>query len=123
MLVLWGLEPDCALLISIGRIMKTAKAVQIFEALAAESRLEVFRLLVKNEPNGLVAGDIAKKLKIPPTTLSFHLKTIHHAGLVSVEKEGRFLRYRASIPLVNELIDYLTAEYCTADSSKKPVKK
>ncbi len=70
--------------------MKTAKAVQVFEALSAESRLEVFRLLVKNEPNGLVAGDIAKKMKIPSTTLSFHLKTIHHAGLISEEIEGRF---------------------------------
>lgn len=100
--------------------MKTAKAVQVFEALSAESRLEVFRLLVKNEPNGLVAGDIAKKMKIPSTTLSFHLKTIHHAGLISVEKEGRFLRYRANIALVNELIDYLTAECCTGDSCKPP---
>lgn len=105
---------------NIGRTMKTDKAVLVFEALSAESRLEVFRLLVKNEPNGLVAGDIAKKLKIPATTLSFHLKTINHAGLITVEKEGRFLRYRANITLINDLIEYLTAECCTGDSCKRP---
>lgn len=96
--------------------MKTKKAVGVLEALSSEPRLEVFRLLVKNAPNGLVAGDIAKKLKIPPTTLSFHLKAITHANLITVEKEGRYLRYRANLDTINGLIDYLTAECCTGDT-------
>jgi len=96
--------------------MKTVKAVEVFEALASESRLDIYRLLIKNAPNGMVAGDISKKLKIPATTLSFHLKAILHAGLVTMEKEGRFVRYRANIDLMNDLVNYLTAECCTGNS-------
>lgn len=96
--------------------MKINKAAGIFEALSSEVRLKAFRLLIKNAPDGLVVGDIAKHLKIPLTTLSFHLKAIHHAGLITMEKEGRFIRYRANIDLMNELIEYLTAECCTGGS-------
>lgn len=103
--------------------MKPDKAILIFEALSSESRLEVFRLLVKNAPEGLVVGEIVKKMKIPATTLSFHLKTILHTGLITMEKEGRFLRYKANIALMDELIEFLTAECCTAKTSTKPKKK
>ena len=92
--------------------MKTPQATTIFEALSSDVRLELFRLLVRHAPDGLVAGDIARQLDIPATNLSFHLKAILHAGLVSVEKEGRFLRYRANIPLMLDLVAYLTAECC-----------
>ena len=78
--------------------MKTENASSLFEALSSDIRLEIFRLLVKHAPDGLVAGDIANQLNIPANNLSFHLKNLTHSGMVSMEKEGRFLRYRASIP-------------------------
>lgn len=92
--------------------MKTTEATKVFEALAADIRLDIFRLLVKSAPEGLVAGDIAKLADIPATNLSFHLKTIVHSGLASVEREGRFQRYKANIPLMLDVIAYLTSECC-----------
>lgn len=92
--------------------MKTNEASTIFEALAADIRLDIFRLLVKSAPDGLVAGDIAKALDIPATNLSFHLKAIVHSGLANVEREGRFQRYKANIPLMLDVIAYLTSECC-----------
>jgi len=93
--------------------METKQATAIFLALSADLRLDLFRLLVKHAPDGLVAGEIAKYLKVSNTNLSFHLKALLHAGLITVEKEGRFLRYRANIPLMLETIAYLTAECCS----------
>ena len=84
--------------------MESKTAANIFEALSSEVRLDLFRLLVKNAPQGLVAGEIARQLDIPSTNLSFHLKAVVHSGLVTVEKEGRFMRYKASIPLMLSLI-------------------
>lgn len=95
--------------------METNHAVSLFEALSSGTRLDLFRLLVKHAPDGLVAGDIAKLLGVPASNLSFHLKTILHAGLISVEKEGKFLRYRANIPLMLDLISYLTSECCSGN--------
>ena len=92
--------------------MKTTRASSIFEALSSAARLDIFRLLVKHAPGGLVAGEISNQLGIPPTNLSFHLKALLHSGLVGMEKEGRFCRYRANIPLMLETIAYLTAECC-----------
>lgn len=94
-------------------LMESRRAGKIFEALSSDVRLDVFRLLVKSAPDGLVAGDIAKSLGIPATNLSFHLKALVQSGLVTVEREGRFLRYRASIPLMLEVIAYLTSECCS----------
>ena len=93
--------------------METTRATSIFEALSSSARLDVFRLLVKHAPDGLVAGEIANLLGIPPTNLSFHLKALLHSGLATMEKEGRFWRYRANIPLMLETIAYLTAECCS----------
>ncbi len=84
----------------------------IFEALASGIRLEIFRLLVSHEPKGLVAGEISGTLGIPPTNLSFHLKAMTQAGLLSVTPEGRFLRYRSRIGTVEEVIAYLTENCC-----------
>jgi DNA-binding transcriptional ArsR family regulator len=92
--------------------MKTPEAAKLFEVLSSEVRLDIFRLLVKHAPDGLVAGKIAKLLNLPSTNLSFHLKAITHTGLVSLEKEGRFSRYRANIPLMLEVIAFLTSECC-----------
>ena len=79
--------------------MKIKTATTIFEVLASEVRLSIFRLLVKYAPEGLVAGEISQMLDIPKTNLSFHLKNIMYSGLVSMEREGRNTRYRANIPL------------------------
>ena len=93
--------------------MEKSMALPIFEALSSGIRLEVFRLLVRVGPAGLVAGELSAALEIPATNMSFHLKTLTHAGLVSVEQEGRFQRYRANMALMRELIAYLTEECCT----------
>ena len=93
--------------------METKKATQVFEALTSEARLCIFRLLVKHAPDGLVAGELSRLADIPKTNLSFHLKTLVHSGLASMEREGRNTRYRASIPLMLEVIAYLTAECCS----------
>jgi DNA-binding transcriptional ArsR family regulator len=92
--------------------MKTIDAVNALAALAQESRLSVFRLLVHSTPDGLTAGLIAEQLEIPTPTLSFHLKTLAQAGLVSTEQEGRFVRYRAQIDGVNDLVAFLTDDCC-----------
>jgi len=87
-------------------------ATAIFESLASGVRLDIYRLLVKTGPQGLVAGEIGSALTVPPTNLSFHLKALTHAKLVSVVQEGRFQRYRANMALMHDLIAYLTAECC-----------
>ncbi|MDD5478087.1 helix-turn-helix transcriptional regulator [Rhodoferax sp.] len=87
-------------------------ATGIFESLASGVRLDIYRLLVKAGPLGLVAGEIGTALAVPPTNLSFHLKALTHTQLVSVAQEGRYQRYRANLPLMQELIAYLTAECC-----------
>ena len=95
-----------------GLVMNKEIATKVFESLASGIRLDVWRLLVKAGLEGLVAGQLANELDIAPNTLSFHLKAMLHAGLLSVEQEGRFLRYRANIPLMLSLIGYLTEECC-----------
>ena len=98
--------------------MNTTEATIIFEALSSPIRLNIFKLLVKHGDEGLVAGDIATTLDVPPTNLSFHLKSLLHARLVSVEQDGRFLWYRANIPLMLEVIGYMTEECCANQPEK-----
>ncbi len=93
--------------------MDRQSATTLFESLASGVRLDVFRLLVKHAPAGLVAGEIAAELALPPTNLSFHLKAMTYAGLVNVTQEGRYQRYRANLSVMRDLIGYLTAECCT----------
>jgi DNA-binding transcriptional ArsR family regulator len=92
--------------------MEKTSATTVFESLASGIRLDVYRLLVRKGSDGMVAGEIASALDIPPTNLSFHLKALTQARLVTVEQEGRFQRYRANMPLMLDLIGYLTAECC-----------
>jgi DNA-binding transcriptional ArsR family regulator len=92
--------------------MDKRTATTIFESLASGVRLDVYRLLVKQGVEGLVAGEIASTLEVPPTNLSFHLKALTQAGMITVEQEGRFQRYRANIALMVDLIGYLTDECC-----------
>ncbi len=92
--------------------MNKNSATAIFDSLSSGIRLDVYRMLVRQGPQGLVAGQIASALDLPPANVSFHLKAMTQAGLVSVEQEGRFQRYRANLPLMADLVAYLTAECC-----------
>jgi len=98
--------------------MEKKTATSIFESLSSGLRLDVFRLLVKKGPEGMVAGEIATMLDVPPANLSFHLKALSQARLVTVEQEGRFQRYRADIPLMLDLIVYLTEECCSGSPAE-----
>lgn len=92
--------------------MENTNAVCALAALAQENRLAVFRLLVRNAPDGLTPGVIGEQLELPAPTLSFHLKTLAQAGLVTAIQEGRFVRYRAEMAGINALIDFLTEDCC-----------
>ena len=92
--------------------MKTQTAVTSLSALAQESRLTVFRLLIQAGAEGLPAGKISEATGIAPSALSFHLKELNHAGWVSSESAGRFVIYRANTELMSELMAYLTENCC-----------
>ena len=98
--------------------MKNNDAVAALAALAQESRLAVFRLLVRNAPAGLTPGVIGEQLDLPAPTLSFHLKALAQAGLVTTVQEGRYVRYRAEIATINALIDFLTEDCCGGDANR-----
>ncbi|MEJ7667384.1 MAG: metalloregulator ArsR/SmtB family transcription factor [Casimicrobiaceae bacterium] len=87
-------------------------SVRALAALAQETRLAIFRLLVEYEPLGLTPSAIALKLKLAPATLSFHLKELAHAGLLADQRQGRFIWYRADLSAMNELMAYLTEHCC-----------
>jgi DNA-binding transcriptional ArsR family regulator len=92
--------------------MNTQTAVMALAALAHDSRLEVFRLLVQAGPDGIAAGDIAGQLGIPASTLSFHMKSLSHAGLVESRHQSRFIYYSANFEAMNELVGYLGENCC-----------
>lgn len=113
--------------------MDKRAATRVFESLSSGIRLDAYRLLIKQGPQGMVAGQLASALDLPAANLSFHLKAMTQAGLVTVEQEGRFQRYRPNFRLMIDLIAYLTAECCAghpeqcrdlagcADASQLPV--
>lgn len=92
--------------------MEEKDAVLSLAALAQGMRLRIFRTLVGAGPQGLTPGALAASLGVPGSTLSFHLKELTYAGLVSPEREGRNLNYRPSIERMNALMAYLTAHCC-----------
>jgi DNA-binding transcriptional ArsR family regulator len=92
--------------------METNDAISALAALAQESRLAVFRLLVQAGPQGVAASKIAEQLAIPPSSLSFHLKELSHAGLIAPLKAGRSLIYSANFSTMNGLIGFLTENCC-----------
>jgi DNA-binding transcriptional ArsR family regulator len=96
--------------------MKSSDAVNRLYALAQESRLAVFRLLVQKGSQGLCAGDIGERLKLPPATLSFHLKELSNAGLLIARQEGRFIYYAPDFETMNGLIGYLTENCCNGQA-------
>jgi ArsR family transcriptional regulator len=92
--------------------METNSVVRALGALAQESRLAVFRLLVEAGPRGLPAGQIAERLGIAPSSLSFHMKKTTYANLVTVEQRGRFMIYSANYAAMNDLLGFLTENCC-----------
>ncbi len=92
--------------------MKTKDVLTALAALAQESRLAVFRLLVQVGPAGLAASKIAEELDIAPSSLSFHLKELTHAKLLASKQEGRFVIYSADIGTMNGLVGFLTDNCC-----------
>jgi len=97
--------------------MKIEAAVVSLAALAQQSRLELFRLLVKRGPDGYTPNEIGEKLDIPGSTLSFHLKELVNAGLIKARKEGRFIYYSPDFSAVNGLMDFLTEHCCSLSDS------
>jgi len=87
-------------------------AIKSLAALAHNSRLEIFRLLVQKGPQGLAASAIAEKVGLPNATLSFHIKGLTHAGLVDARQDGRFIYYAANYAAMNALVGYLTENCC-----------
>ncbi len=95
--------------------MDSFEAVAALGALAQESRLGVFRLLVQAGPEGMTPGQMAERLGLPGPTLSFHLNQLRHAGLVSCRRDGRSLVYDADYGCMNDLLGYLTENCCRGD--------
>jgi DNA-binding transcriptional ArsR family regulator len=87
-------------------------SVAALSALAQPTRLEVFRLLVRHEPGGLAAGEIAKQLNVPHNTMSTHLTILSRAGLVSSERKGRSIVYRVDLDMVRSFFVYLLKDCC-----------
>ena len=92
--------------------MDTKDAIAALSALAQDSRLAVFRLLVTVGPSGMAATKIAERLGIVSSSLSFHLKELSHAGLVSARQDGRYVIYAANFDVMNALIGFLTENCC-----------
>jgi ArsR family transcriptional regulator len=92
--------------------METKNAIAALAALAQESRLATFRLLVQAGPNGMAASKIAETLGIPASSLSFHLKELTHANLITPRQEGRFIIYVAQFDTMNGLLAFLTENCC-----------
>ncbi|MEL7188748.1 MAG: helix-turn-helix transcriptional regulator [Pseudomonadota bacterium] len=93
-----------------------ASALAALNALSQQSRLETFRVLVQAGQSGMAAGVIAQRLGIAPSSLSFHLTTLKHAGLVSEERRSRSKIYTANFAAMSRLIAFLMANCCAADS-------
>jgi ArsR family transcriptional regulator len=97
-----------------------AKYADMFSAMGTEARLRIMQLLLTAHPEGLVVGDIQGELEIPNSTLSHHLDKLKNEGLVEVQREGTYLRYRANTAALQELLQFLYAECCTRNKALKP---
>jgi ArsR family transcriptional regulator len=93
--------------------METKQVISALTAIAQESRLAVFRLLVQTGNEGMIASKIAERLAIPASSLSFHLKELSHANLILAQQEGRFITYSANYDVMNALLGFLTENCCS----------
>ncbi len=100
--------------------MKEKQVIASLSALAQESRLAVYRQLVKRGPEGYAAGEIGARLGVPSPTLSFHLKALAQAGLVSARRDGRNLYYSANISRMHDLVAFLTDQCCSLATEGAP---
>ena len=98
--------------------MKIKNAVEALSALAQDSRISIFRLLVQAGKEGVAAGVIGEQLGIPGATLSFHLKELSRAKLIKSRSEGRYVIYSASFTEMDKLIAYLTENCCAGDAAQ-----
>ena len=98
--------------------MKKDRAVSALAALAQDSRLDVFRLLVQAGPEGLPAGSVAEALGLAPNTLTFHFDRLREAGLVTVHRNGRSMIYTARFEAMNDLVSFLTENCCQGAQEK-----
>jgi ArsR family transcriptional regulator, arsenate/arsenite/antimonite-responsive transcriptional repressor len=96
--------------------MKSTQAVSALSALAHDGRLAAFRLLIKAGPEGMAAGDIAERLKMPPSSLSTNLMLLSNAGLVSSRRDGRSIIYRADYAAMSALLSFLVEDCCNGSS-------
>ena len=95
--------------------MKTSAVVAALGSLAHEHRLAIYRLLVEQGPRGLSAGSIGEHVGLQPSSLTFHLQSLRHAGLVTQQRASRQLIYSADFAVMRELVGYLTDNCCAAD--------
>jgi ArsR family transcriptional regulator, arsenate/arsenite/antimonite-responsive transcriptional repressor len=102
--------------------MESRAVILALGALAQESRLEIFRMLVKRGPEGFTPGEIAERLSIPAPTLSFHLKELQVAQLATTRREGRFVYYSANLPHMDDVLCFLTDNCCALSSSPRDAK-
>ncbi len=94
----------------------------MFSAMGTEPRLRIMRLLLSAHPDGMVVGEIGSELGIPPSTLSHHLDKLKNEDLVTVRRQGTFLRYAANADALRELLAFLYAECCTRNKAVQPEK-
>jgi ArsR family transcriptional regulator, arsenate/arsenite/antimonite-responsive transcriptional repressor len=92
--------------------MKSEEVVEALSALAQESRLALFRMLVKRGPEGYTPTQLGEKLNVPGPTLSFHLKELQRAKLIEARRDGRFLYYSQNFPRMNQVLGFLTENCC-----------
>jgi DNA-binding transcriptional ArsR family regulator len=95
--------------------MENKDAIAALSALAQSTRMQVFRLLVRHEPRGLPAGELARELDVPQNTLSTHLSILSHAGLLTSERNSRQIIYRADLAGMNALMAYLLEDCCAGE--------
>jgi ArsR family transcriptional regulator, arsenate/arsenite/antimonite-responsive transcriptional repressor len=106
--------------------VKTSSAIKALAALSQETRLGIYRLLVQQGPEGLAVGSIAKRMDVGGATLSFHLKELAHADLLTARQDGRCIYYAANYPAMNDLITYLAKNCCQGQACAvdfKPAKQ
>ena len=99
---------------------QTPRYADMLAAMGAEPRLRIVRLLLSAHPHGMVVGEIQSELGIPPSTLSHHLEKLKNEDLVQVQRESTFLRYKANVDALQELLRFLYAECCTRNQAVKP---
>lgn len=109
-----------ASVITSGSSETITRYADMFSAMGVEPRLRIMQLLLSAHPDGLVVGDIQQEMDIPNSTLSHHLDKLRNEGLVRVQRESTFLRYRADTDALRQLLGFLYAECCTRNKALKP---